>query len=189
MSLFLGNENLISEVNIDNFLSLEQRNKYKYDIQDAVCNESKSTDVNNNNNKNDTNNSNNNNNYDNSNNKEDEIVSIMSETVENNIFNPVSCYIDPARDVFYDSHVNHELECIICLVNIGIKSSQELKFVESDMFCHSHDKIIEFAQLSEKFQDEYRIHFNPEYIKSEFIVKKSSLRAIIKFKKKKNHLL
>src|SRR5215469_13363034 len=111
MSLFLGNEKLISEVNMDNFFSLEQRKKYKYDIQDAVCNESKST-INNNNNNNNNNNSNskddaddnddnnynkgngkddndeNANNYNNSNNKEDDIVSIMSETVVNNILNP-----------------------------------------------------------------------------------------------------
>jgi len=44
---------------MNNFLSLEQRNKYKYDIQDAVCNESKSTDVNNNNNNNNNDDNNN----------------------------------------------------------------------------------------------------------------------------------
>src|SRR5215469_14296808 len=107
-------------------------------------------------------------------------------TVENNNLNPVSGYIDPARDVLYDSHVNHELECLLSLVNIWIKSSQELNFVESDIFCHS-DKIVEFPQLSEKFQYEYRIPLNPEYIKSEFIVKKPALRATVKFKER-SHL-
>src|SRR5215469_830081 len=126
----------------------------------------------NNNSKYDANNVDDSHNYDNSNNKEDEIVSFMSITVVKNIFNPVSCYIDPARDVLCDSHVNQDLEGRFSLMNIRIETSQNLNFVKSDLFCFSDDKILEFAQLSEKFQDEYRIHFNPEYIKSEFIVRK-----------------
>src|SRR5215469_6144374 len=128
MGLFLGNGKLISVDNIENFLSLEQRNKYKYDIQDAVCNESKSTIDNNNNNNNNNNNKNDNNNnndnskhdnknynndndsngndnnnskYDanNANNKEDEIDSFILETAVNNILNSMSFYNNPVRDV------------------------------------------------------------------------------------------
>src|SRR5215469_11244743 len=52
MSLILGNGNLISVDNIDNLLNLEQRNKNKYDMQDAVYNESKSNSDNNDDNNN-----------------------------------------------------------------------------------------------------------------------------------------
>ena len=64
----------------------------------------------------------------------------------------------------------------------------KFNFVESDIFYRSDDKIVEFSQLSEKFQDEYRIPFNPEYIKSEFMVKKPAQRATVKFKEKNNLL-
>src|SRR5215469_15370836 len=120
MSLFVGNENLISVDNMNNFLSLEQTNKYKYDIQDAVCNESKSNSDNNddnNNNYNDNskhdnknynndndndgngngNNVDDNHNYNNADNEEDEIVSIMLGTAVNNILNSISFYNKPVK--------------------------------------------------------------------------------------------
>src|SRR5215469_3016017 len=238
MSLFVGNENLISVDNMNNFLSLEQRNKYKYNIHDAVHNESKSNsdnnDDNNNNyndnskhdnknynNDNDNDSKGNSNNSDDTNNKfnngnsndkndqnKDEIVSIMLGTAVNSILNSISFYNKPVKDVLDNYDVNYKSECL-GLVIIRVKSSQNLNFVESNMFCHYYDKKLEFAQLSENIKNEHNIPFNSEYIKaeskvsqckvnkfefeseyieSEYIVKKSTLRVAVKFKKK-THLL
>src|SRR5215469_9587110 len=96
MSLILRNENSISVDNIDNLLNLEQRNKNKYDMQDAVYNESKS---------------NSDNNYDNSINKKDEIDSFILERAVNKILNSMSFYNNPVRDVLDNYEVDHEVEC------------------------------------------------------------------------------
>src|SRR5215469_9337435 len=235
MSLILGNGNLISVDNIDNLLNLEQRNKNKYDMQDAVYNESKSNSDNNddnnnnyndnskhdndgngngnNNSKYDANNVDDNHNYDNSN-KEDEIVSFMSITVVKNILNSVSFYNNPVRNVLDNYDVNYESEWL-GLMNIRIETSQNLNFVEYDMFYQSENSILECSKLSENIQNEHNIPFNSKYIKSEsnvadiitkagpskvnkfelefeyikfeYIVNKPALRAAVKFKKP--HLL
>ena len=110
----------------------------------------------------------------------------MLETAVNIILNSMSFY-NPVKDVLGNYDVNYELECL-GLVNIGIKSSQELNFVESDKFCCSDDKIVKFAQLSERSQYEYRIPLNPEYIKFEFMVEKPALSATLKFGEENNLL-
>src|SRR5215469_3538082 len=143
MGLILRNENLISVDNIDNLLNLEQRNKNTYDMQDAVYNESKS---------NSDNNVDDNHNYDNSN-KEDEIVSFMSITVVKNILNSVSFYNNPVRNVLDNYDVNYESEWL-GLMNIRIETSQNLNFVEYDMFYQSENSILECSKLSENIQNE-----------------------------------
>src|SRR5215469_12376750 len=189
MSLILGYGILISEVDIDNLFSLEQRNKNKYDMQGAVYNESKSNSDNNddnnnnyndnskhdnknynndndndgngngnNNSKYDANNVDDNHNYNNADNEEDEIVSIMLGTAVNNILNSISFYNKPVKDVLDNYDVNYKSECL-GLVIIRVKSSQNLNFVESNMFCHYYDKKLEFAQLSENIQNEHNIPF------------------------------
>src|SRR5215469_4919065 len=224
MGLCVGNEKLIS-VDIGKILSLEQINKCKYNMQGAVYTGSKSNSdnnddndnkikPNNDDNANDDNNSNNDNdskgnsnNSDDTNNKfnngnsndkndqnKDEIVSIMLGTAVNNILNSISFYNKPVKDVLDNYDVNYKSECL-GLVIVRVKSSQNLNFVESNMFCHYYDKKLEFAQLSENIQNEHNIPFNSEYIKfesdyieSEYIIKKSTIRATVKFKKK-THLL
>src|SRR5215469_749361 len=196
MSLILGYGILISEVDIDNFFSLEQRNKNKYDMQDAVYNESKSNSDNNddnnnyndnskhdnknynsdndndgngngnNNSKCDANNVDDNHNYNNSNN-EDEIDSFILGTAVNNILNSMPFYNKPEKDVLDNYDVNHELECLLSLVNIEIKSYQELNLVEYDMFYQSENSILGCSKLSENIQNEPNIPFNSKYIKSE----------------------
>src|SRR5215469_9262449 len=146
-------------------MGLEQRNKCKYDILDAICNGSKSTNNNNNDNdNNDNNNSNSNdddetaNNYNNSNN-EDEIDSFILGTAVNNILNSMSFYNKPVKDVLDNYDVNHESECL-GLVNIEIKSYQELNLVEHDMFYQSENSILGCSKLSENIQNEHNIPFN-----------------------------
>ena len=48
-----------------------------------------------------------------------------------------------------------------------VKSSQELNFVEYDMFYHSENSILEYSKLSENIQNEPNIPFNSKYIQSE----------------------
>src|SRR5215469_4214154 len=231
MGLCVGNEKLIS-VDIGKILSLEQINKCKYNMQGAVYTGSKSNSdnnddndnkikPNNDDNANDDNNSNNDNdskgnsnNSDDTNNKfnngnsndkndqnKDEIVSIMLGTAVNNILNSISFYNKPVKDVLDNYDVNYKSECL-GLVIVRVKSSQNLNFVESNMFCHYYDKKLEFAQLSENIQNEHNIPFNSEYIKSKSKVGpckvnkfelepesgKCKRRAIVKFKEENNLL-
>src|SRR5215469_1128296 len=146
------------QIDMSNLIIQENMIKYKYS---KINNDSGNNNNNNNNNDNDDeikpnndDNDENANNYNNSNN-EDEIDSFILKTAVNNILNSISFY-NPVKDVLDNYDVNYKSECL-GLVNIGIKSFQELNFVESDKFCCSDDKIVKFAQLSEKSQYEYRI--------------------------------
>src|SRR5215469_602527 len=195
--------------NMNASLSPENMIKCKYS-EINTCSEPNNNNNNNNNNnsKYGANNVDDNHNYNNANNEEDEIVSIMLGTAVNNILNSISFYNKPVKDVLDNYDVNYKSECL-GLVIIRVKSSQNLNFVESNMFCHYYDKKLEFAQLSENIKNEHNIPFNSEYIKaeskvsqckvnkfefeseyieSEYIVKKSTLRVAVKFKKK-THLL
>src|SRR5215469_13691024 len=129
MSLILENGNLISVDNIDNLLNLEQRNKNKYDMQDAVYNESKS---------NSDNNDDNNNNYNDNSKHDNKNYNSDNDNDGNGNGNNNSKYDANNYDVNYKS------ECL-GLVIIRIKSSQNLNSVESNMFCHYNDKKLEFA--------------------------------------------
>src|SRR5215469_8536413 len=158
MSNLIIQENMIKcKYNkINNDSGNNNNNSNDSDDEIKPNNDDNDNDDNNGNNDNDGN-DNNNSKYDvnNADNKENEIVSFMSITVVKNIFNPVSCYIDPA---------SNQLECLLSLVNIEIKSYQELNLVEYDMFYQSENSILGCSKLSENIQNEPNIPFNSKYI-------------------------
>ena len=99
---------------------------------------------------------------------EDEMDSVITETVVNHILNPVSSHIDSLSYVLGDSLVDHELKYMFFLEIMGIETSQELNYLESDMVDHSENRIVEFSHYLRKFKMniEYHLTLNMINLKS-----------------------
>ena len=75
---FKMNDKLIPLGNVNNFLCLEQMNEYRCNLDDVICNNNEQTGNNNNN----------------------EVDNFISETVVNNILNPVKSYFNPLTYIY-----------------------------------------------------------------------------------------
>src|SRR5215469_12682899 len=194
-------------------MGLEQRNKCKYDILDAICNGSKSTiDNNNNNNNNNDNDNNDDNNNNNNNNSKYDANNANNSDDTNNKFNNGNSNDKNDQNKDDINNKNVEIDSFIlgtAVNNILNSMSFYNKPVKEVLGNYEVDHEVECSQLSENSPNKQNIPFNSKYIKSEsnvadIIIKvgpckvnkfelepesgKCERRAIVKFKEENNLL-